>query len=142
MGGTLFQPVQLYPRRAGQIRNHSRGAPMQHLAPRRDPERSKGHLTALVQDPYFTFSENTVRVDGCPAIGRASSPCHLFAAPLLNVVSARAVKEVTDENRSLQKQLQEKDKLLQKMQEGQWALEDSLAEVRQQHSKERQAFLF
>ena len=39
-----------------------RGAPMHHLAPRQNPERSKGHSTALDSDPYFAFSENTGRV--------------------------------------------------------------------------------
>ena len=32
-----------------------RGALMQLLAPRRNPERSNGHLNTLDQDPYFTF---------------------------------------------------------------------------------------
>ena len=36
-----------------------RGAPMQHLAPRRNPELSNGHLIALAYGPYITFSENT-----------------------------------------------------------------------------------
>ena len=39
-----------------------RGAPMQHLAPRRNPERSKGHFNPLDEHPDLTFSENAARV--------------------------------------------------------------------------------
>ena len=39
-----------------------RGAPMQHLAPRQNPECSSGHFNTLDWDPHCTFPENTARV--------------------------------------------------------------------------------
>ena len=40
--------VSDYPGRAGaNEKSFPRGAPLQHLAPRRNPERSNGHVTAL-----------------------------------------------------------------------------------------------
>ena len=54
----------IYLRRAepGQITKSLRGAPMEHLAPRRNPERSKGLLSALDWNPHLTFCKKAARV--------------------------------------------------------------------------------
>ena len=53
-----------------------RGAPMQHLAPRQNPDLSNGYLMALDSDAYFTFPENTAQ-----EVWVVGSACRLIASP-------------------------------------------------------------
>ena len=75
---TTVSPCPSHLRRAGQIRNHSRACtPMQHLAPRRNPERSNDSGLGSV----FTFPENTARVESCLS---STGPPHLSPATAIS----------------------------------------------------------